>query len=168
MAQLLTVICIMQRSALWIQIYFLNYLLILVASALQVGEFLIVSFAGDPPFTVFLSYVVGWSLFGVHCSLHAAVTALVYEAPQTTDGCTSYLTTRYANRDWVESIYSCLGWGAKITVFATEYIYLKNGRESSDELDQVAISVGTLSLVGLLITFMLPPYEHNIANDVFM
>lgn len=149
--------------------FFLIYILILFASALQIAEFLIVSFAGSPPFTLFLSYVIGWSLFGIHCGIHAAVLSqLSVRTNQNVPNNFSYLFLRYSNRDWVESIYSCLGWGAKITVFATEYVYLKNDRSGSDELDHVAISVGVLSLVGLLITFMLPPNEAANINTSFL
>lgn len=133
-------------------------LLITFASCLQVAEFVIVSYVGSPPFAVFISYVVGWSLFGVHCVIHASVTSqLALSGSAEIGTVSSFFLVRYGNRDWVEAVYSCLGWAAKIAVFSTEYVYLKNDREESDELHNVAIGFGTFALIATLLTTLEPP-----------
>ena len=133
-------------------------LLITFASCLQVAEFVIVSYVGSPPFAVFISYVIGWSLFGVHCVIHASVTSQLALSDNADIGRVSgFFLVRYGNRDWVEAVYSCLGWAAKIAVFSTEYVYLKNDREESNELHNVAVGFGTYALISTLLTVLEPP-----------
>lgn len=134
-------------------------LLITFASCLQVAEFIIVSYVGSPPFSVFLSYVIGWSLFGVHCVIHASVISqLELASDQQNFGPVSrFFLNRYGDRNWVESVYSCLGWAAKIAVFSTEYVYLKSNKLETAELHNVATGFGTVALVATLLTVVAKP-----------
>ena len=113
---------------------------------------------------MFLCYVIGWSLFGVHCILHASVTAQGLLDQNTAMSSIDFIINRYNNRDWVESVYSCLGWAAKISVFITEYSYLQNDREGSTHIDNIALGVGLSSLTVVFITFALKPTGDSLAR----
>lgn len=80
------------------------------AAALQALEFAIIGTTRPDP-RLFAAYLVGWSLFGVHCGLHIALC----DRPP------------YSNREWVEAVYSCLGWSAKLAVVLTEVAVLDGG-----------------------------------------
>ena len=88
-----------------------------IASILQLGEFVLVGWVGKPPSALLAVYTVGWALFGVHCTFHSAFTG------PNTEKLTGF-AVRYRSRRWVEAIYSCLGWAAKIGVVATELEHL--------------------------------------------
>jgi len=138
-------------------------LLITFASCLQVAEFVIVSYVGSPPFAVFVSYVIGWSLFGVHCVIHAnVISQLELASDQQNFGRVSrFFLNRYGDRNWVEAVYSCLGWAAKLAVFSTEYVYLKDDKKETAELNSVAIGFGTFALVATALTVVAKPDTLN-------
>ena len=155
--------------------FLFNSLLITFASFLQIGEFIIVSLIGNPPFAVFISYVVGWSFFGIHCVIHASVVEQItirnrdtgQQGTRTQSLITEFFIRRYSNRNWVEAVYSCLGWAAKIAVFSTEYLYLKHDRTDTDELNDVAIGFGTFALFTTFLTVSLPP-ARLVAMEEFL
>ena len=107
-------------------------LLIVAASVFQLAEFVIVQVAGKPPLPLMVVYTVGWSFFGFHCALHAAYRF---------SGSDGLAGKRYNNRAWVEAIYSCLGWSAKLGVVITELQYLTGGKDG--EL-LAGVGVGTI------------------------
>lgn len=80
------------------------------AAAIQAGEFALVGSSGPDP-NLLAAYIAGWSLFGVHCGLH-----ILYSA-----------SPPYGDREWVEAVYSCLGWAAKLAVVLTEVAVLDGG-----------------------------------------
>ena len=156
-------------SFLWVT------LLITLASCLQVGEFVIVSYAGSPPFEVFVSYVVGWSLFGVHCIIQAnVVSQLALDAASVSgtgrvrSSIVQFFLTRYRDRNWVEAVYSCLGWAAKLAVFSTEYVYLKENREESDELTEVAVGFGVFALLVTGLTVSVRPMMTTYGTEEYL
>ena len=77
---------------------------------LQATEFYFAIDRGGPT-TLKITYIVFWSTFGVHCGL----ALYAFEKPN---------WPRYNSPVWVETMYSCLGWTAKIAVFAVEWAYL--------------------------------------------
>ena len=53
------------------------------------------------PFAVFISYVIGWSLFGVHCVIHASVISQLELASdeQSFGAVSRFFLNRYGDRD---------------------------------------------------------------------
>jgi hypothetical protein len=82
----------------------------LAAWVLQLTEFYFAVDRGGPVVLKF-SYILFWSFFGLHCGL----TLYAFGRPN---------WIRYNNPRWVETVYSCLGWTAKIAVFAVEWAHL--------------------------------------------
>lgn len=72
------------------------------AATLQIGEFIVV-WASDPAWRIASVYTAGWSSFGVHAGL------VLFFYNDT--------TSKWSNVDWVEAVYSCLSWIAKLSVF---------------------------------------------------
>jgi len=88
------------------------------AAAAQAVEFYFVG-VGDAPVLLKVVYMIAWGAFGVHAGLRL----LSLRGPVNT-----VRWPRYSDPRWVESVYSCLGWAAKLVVFATEWAYL-NGAD---------------------------------------
>ncbi len=128
---------------------------VILASLLQVIEFFLVGIYGNPPTALFSVYVIGWSFFGIFCSLHVAVIQSIQNGGSSST--ISFFRDRYRDREWVESIYSVLGWTAKISVFTAEYVYLTE--ESRDLLDDATVTVGLFSLFAIMLTFVMKRSE---------
>lgn len=86
------------------------------AWVLQLTEFYFAIDRGGPA-VLKVSYIFFWSLFGVHCGL------ALY-------GYGRRGWSRYNDPVWVETMYSCLGWAAKVAVFAVEWAYLSGVQTS--------------------------------------
>ena len=102
-----------------------------MASIAQVLMFMYIGSTAMPSVALFVVYIIGWSLFGVHCGLHINY----YGRPE------GFLGSRYNDRAWVEAIYSCLGWTSKIMVFGTELAALEG---------EMTITVSVLSSVAFI------------------
>lgn len=115
---------------------------IVLASLMQLAEFTIVAVIAGPPPGLMAVYVVWWSLFGVHCGLHASFVS----APG--GKFVGGLSERYSKRAWVEAIYSCLGWAAKLAVVVTETSYLWTGHTGV-----AAAASSAAGVAGILMTW---------------
>lgn len=82
---------------------------------LQSTEFYFAIERGGPTILK-VTYVLFWSLFGIHCGL------ALY-------GFQRNKWVRYNDPAWVETVYSCLGWTSKLAVFAVEWAYLNGENE---------------------------------------
>ena len=69
---------------------------------------------------------------------------------------------------WVEAVYSCLGWAAKLAVFSTEYVYLKDNKIETAELNSVAIGFGTFALVATALTVVSKPSAPKRITQFFV
>lgn len=92
------------------------YLQYIAACIVQLVEFYWVIDRGGP-LILKVTYIIAWSSFGIHAGLRLAALRKVG-------------WQRYANPQWVETVYSCLGWTAKIAVFSVEWAHLNGVRES--------------------------------------
>lgn len=113
-------------------------LMVFIASIFQLAEIFVINDV-DPPQSLQTVYITGWSLFGFHCSLQLAHMNSVSNTP---------LARRYRDRAFVEAVYSCLGWTAKLSVFATELSYLVY-----DQGWLAAALSGGISLAAIVATF---------------
>lgn len=76
---------------------------------------------GGPPLGVGLPYTVMWSLFGVHAGFR--LMAQLDRFPSALAG----VKEAYLDVDWVEAMYACLSWTAKLYVFWTSFAYAYDG-----------------------------------------
>jgi len=107
----------------------------LFASATQIIEFYFVS-VGDAPAVLKVVYIIAWGSFGVHAGLRL----WSLRGPRDTTR-----WPRYSEPQWVEAVYSCLGWTAKIAVFTAEWAYL-NGLNLT-RLDRPLLGIVAVELV---------------------
>ena len=94
------------RAGDWWYSYYLPFV---AACILQGTEFYYVIDRGGPT-TLKLTYIIAWSSFGIHAWLRL-------QALRWSRG------GAYQNARWVEAVYSCLGWVAKVAVFAVEWAH---------------------------------------------
>ena len=106
------------------------------AALLQVGEFTLIVLTGAPT-ALSIVYVVMWSLFGVHAGIRLWVLSL--GSPDTDRG-------RWGDTDWTESVYSCLSWVAKLSVFWSTAI-AECHPESLDAACAVGLPVALVLLI---------------------
>lgn len=90
----------------------------LAAAFGQMTEFgFVVAATVDAPVGLPIAYILGWGSFGVH----SAFRQLVLRGAITQHA----IKVRYDDLDWVEAIYSALGWIAKLGVLGPEWLYLR-------------------------------------------
>lgn len=122
----------------------------------QIVEFYYVGTAGGPPMLVVV-YVLGWGLFGVHSLLRQITLWSMHGSTLLP----SWLSRRYIDPLWTETIYSCLGWTSKIMVFGVEWAYLRG-------LEDVEINgiAGGLLAVSFIVLFATMYRESNITSEI--
>ena len=115
----------------------------LFAACGQLTEFgFVIAATTDAPIGLPVSYILGWSCFGVHCAFRQLTLRGVVKNPA--------LQSRYEDMAWVEAIYSALGWTSKLAVFIPEWLYLRG--ESAAIVNGVALGVIVISIVALTYT----------------
>ena len=111
-----------------------------------------------------------WSLFGVHAGLRLLAQTDLY--PQWLPG-----DTAYADIDWVEAMYACLSWTAKLYVFWTSFAYVYDASQPDGGFDRDAGEKGTLSthigsigagvvMIAILSVMAAGQVEHTLSTPV--